>query len=394
MRIGIFTATFLPKIGGTELSVDRMARHFAARGHRVVVITHDKAGRPNVDYPVFQFARPRFRRKWPGVYALPLRRAWREHRFDALLCVNANPTAYAAWYARKLGARFAIVANPRGGDLHPSTVQAKPRRWQRWTRLGYRRADRIIAISSAMRQRVDEFVGPPLPPVDVVYNGVDVAGQRQRAAEAQRAASTGELAQTAELADLAGRPFVLHLARVEHLKRQATAAEAIARCAQPLRARGVRYVFAGNGPGLDDLRQRIVALGIDDLLWLPGMVHEPLKAWLLSHAALFISTSAEEGMPNAMLEAIAHGRPVLASDIPAHRDIVEARGCGRLFAVDDVAALAEQLIAILDADLEPMRRAALLAAEQVFSYETMIDGYERSLAAAITARSGASSPIR
>lgn len=393
MRIGIFTATFLPKIGGTETSVDRLARHLIARGHHVVVITHQSRGQPLVDYPVFLFKRPRLRRMWPGVFALPIKRAWIQHRFDVLLCMNANPTAYGGLWARRIGARFAIVACPRGIDLYPSLLAQRGVLYRHFTRHAYRSSDRIIAISSFMRSELDRFVGPPLPPIDMIFTGVDLDEQAALRESARVAASHNRIDILTRFDQLSSSRFIVHMARICDYKRQHIAVEAVGIAADALRAAGVKYVLAGDGPMMGEIVQQIQRLGVGEIVLLPGMVREPDRSWLLNQAMFYVSTSSEEGMPNAVLEAIAQGAPVLASDISPHHDILDDRSCGRFFRTDDAADLAAQLIAMLDADLPGMRIAARRAADQM-SIQRMVDGYEASLAAAIRLRADGSAPRR
>lgn len=387
MRIGIFTSTFLPKVGGTERSVDAMARAFAARGHDVVVITHDKHGVPEVPYPLFQFPRPRFRRRWPGVFAGPLRRAWARHRFDVLLCTNGNPTAYGAGIARKLGPRFAIVANPRGFDLYPTNIEHMSRGWRRWTRRGYRNADRIVAISSYMTQRLREWVGEPLPPIDLVFNGVNIEERRAAAARAAEAFEHDQVQVARRYERLRDRRFILQLARVEPRKRQGLVVEALARARNRLDAVDLCYVIAGQGNAMADVQAAIERHGLGNRVFMVGLCGEPDKSWLLENARFMVASSIEEGMPNVVLEALAHGRPVLASDILPHRDILEGRACARLFRTDDRDELETQLRAMIDADHETMSADAR-AASASFSVDQMIAGYERAFERALAERQG------
>ena len=393
MRIGILTATFLPKIGGTERSVDRLARHFTARGHQVVVVTHDRNGEPDVDYPVFLFKRPKFRGKWPGVFARPIKQAWRKHQFDALLCMNANPTAYGALWARRLGASFAIVSCPRGVDLYPSLLKQRSGYYRHLTRYAYRKSDRIIAISSFMRSQLEAFVGPPLPPIDSVYTGIDLSEQAELAQRAAEAAEIDQVRIVKTFPQLALGKFILHMARICDYKQQDIAIEALVQQAQALRAAQVRYVMAGDGPMFDEIGDGVRRAGLEDVVIMPGMVGEPDRTWLLNHALFFVSTSREEGMPNAVLEAIAQGCAVLVTDIAPHHDILDGRSCGRFCKVNDAKELGERLVEMLDADLPTMGQAAHAAARD-FTIEAMVDGYERSLAAAIRDRAGGSGPTR
>ena len=86
-------------------------------------------------------------------------------------------------------------------------------------------------------------------------------------------------------------------------------------------------------------------------------------------------------MPNAVLEALALGRPIIASDIGPHRELVGDPGTGLLFPVDDPAALAAAMRHLLDAT--PAERDAWQAAAHTLrprlTLAGMIDGYEHAL---------------
>ncbi len=89
-------------------------------------------------------------------------------------------------------------------------------------------------------------------------------------------------------------------------------------------------------------------------------------------------------MPNAVIEAIAAGLPVLVSDIEPHRELIELTQSGWTFRFPDVDDLAAQLVRLLEEDLTGYRQAAR-ANRNCFSLNTMIDGYEQSLSRAIEA---------
>lgn len=92
----------------------------------------------------------------------------------------------------------------------------------------------------------------------------------------------------------------------------------------------------------------------DPRVRIPGAVTGALKDALVAHAAIFALPSRVEGLSLALLEGMAAGRCIVASDIPANRDVAE--GCAALFPWGDEAALAAQIQALLD---DPQRRDAL-----------------------------------
>jgi len=85
---------------------------------------------------------------------------------------------------------------------------------------------------------------------------------------------------------------------------------------------------------------------------------EEVGLWLTA-ADLFCLTSDEEGLPNAVLEAMASGLPVICTDFASAREILPRSELGLIVPRGDDAALADAILALLD---DPGRRAAIAAA--------------------------------
>lgn len=121
---------------------------------------------------------------------------------------------------------------------------------------------------------------------------------------------------------------------------------------------GLRLVLAGNGPAEDELRTRVgsrdLAGRTEFLGWLRGAALDAEYA----RAALFVLPSRTEGLPLALLEAMWHGVPCVATTVGAVPEIL-ADGAGALVPPQDADALASTVQALLD---DPARAAALGAA--------------------------------
>jgi L-malate glycosyltransferase len=372
MRVCLFTPTFLPSVGGAELAGDRILRGLQGRGHEVQVLCQDHGEPGGVAYPVMRYKRPPAQHLWPEVLSRHVGRAFRKRPFDVMLAFYGYPTGYAAARVKdKLG--FRLVVSARGADLYPNFHALRKPRVKATIRAGYRGADRIISLSDWLDGRLAEVAGPGLPAIDRVLNGIDldVFDRELKAAE-----------EIAAPFDLVPGRFVLHLARVGPVKRQDLAVDAVGKLAGRFREAGMKYVFVGQGEMLDGLRQRVEAMGIGDVVKFLSRQTGVNKYWLLGHAHSFVTTSREEGMPNAVIEAVAAGLPVLASDIGPHRELMGLTKAGWTFRFPDVDDLAAQLVKLLEDDLSSYHDAAK-SCRGLFSLETMIDGYERSLNAAI-----------
>lgn len=122
----------------------------------------------------------------------------------------------------------------------------------------------------------------------------------------------------------------------------------------------VKVVVVGGSSFSQDYVAEITALAANDpRIVLPGFLYKAELAGLYTHAAAFVQPSDVEGLPLTLLEAASYGIPVLASDIAPHREILAGCRCRahRTFPQGDGAALATELVAMLD-DREDLRRQA------------------------------------
>lgn len=118
-----------------------------------------------------------------------------------------------------------------------------------------------------------------------------------------------------------GRRSVLFMSRFVHQKGIFELVEAFARVADEFPA--VDLVMAGDGPEMARLRERVAALGLADRVLFPGYVVGVEKARLLRACSIYtLPTYLGEGMPIALLEAMAVGKPLLTAKAGAIPHIV------------------------------------------------------------------------
>lgn len=134
--------------------------------------------------------------------------------------------------------------------------------------------------------------------------------------------------------------------------------------------RSARLVILGEGPERERLEALATELGIDQDVCLPGFELNPYK--YMSKAAVFVLSSAWEGFGNVLVEALAAGAPVVATDCrDGPREILTATGQGRLAPVGDSAGLAKEIVATLNT---PSTRASE-SALRVFTREHVVSQY-------------------
>jgi len=362
-RVLLITGALGP--GGTELSVVALARGLRERaaaetelallavgGERARALR--AAGVPVEELGVAgRIWRPRNVRR-----LLRLARIVRAHRIDVVHTFLFDADFYGMLAAR-LGRPRAVVTTRR------ALKRGKPHhlRGYRWTN---RFVDRVVANSEVVRRFTIERERIDPGKVVTIPNGVDAA--RAAGGDRERFRRRHGIARGARL--------VGSLGTVKPVKGSHRLLEALAPLMQ-LRPE-IELLFAGEaeGPFADRLRAEAERAGIGARVHFPGPVEH--VADLLAALDVFVLPSLSEGMSNALLEAMAAGCAIVATDVGGNRECLESAGeepCGLIVPPDDPAPLREAIGTLLD---DPARRAALgerarRRARAAFSLERMIE---------------------
>jgi len=136
---------------------------------------------------------------------------------------------------------------------------------------------------------------------------------------------------------------------------------------------GATMMGSGNPDGLEEVRGWVNDWGIEDAVHLAGMRTDVER--LLRGADLLVLPSHREGMPRSILEAMATGLPVVATDIRGCREEVVDGETGLLVPIHDPVRLADAILRILD---DPEKRRAMGDAgrrrvEELFDEEKVLD---------------------
>ena len=278
-----------------------------------------------------------------------LRRQLRGGRdFDLIDAHYFYPDGVAAvLLGRALGRPVVVTA--RGSDLNLIAEYAIPQGWIRWSA---RHADGLVAVSRGLKQRLANL-GIAEERVHVLRNGVDPALFRPTDRDAARQA----LGLT--------RPTLLAVGNLVRLKSHRMMVEAL------VGLPAVDLVIVGEGPeraAIEALaRQRQVA----DRVRLLGHVPQDRLPDIYSAADLLLLVSTHEGWPNVLLESMACGTPVIASDVDAIADIVAVPEAGRILTgptPERLAATAREFLGALPA------RAATRAYAEGFDWQSTTEG--------------------
>jgi glycosyltransferase involved in cell wall biosynthesis len=282
-------------------------------------------------------------------YLPALTRYLRQQRPAALLSAEPHCNLVALWAQRLAGGPTRVVVSER--NMLSSFVAKFRGRW-RWRYLpplvghAYGRAHAVVAVSEAVANDLARITGLPRAGITPIPNPV-VSRQLQ-----ELAAKPVDHAWFTEAAP----PVVICVSRLVPQKDIATLLQAfgLLRASRP-----AHLLILGEGPERATLEQRIRDLGIADDVSLAGWVENPYP--YMARAGVLVLPSLFEGLPGVLVQAMACGCPVVATDCPGGSSEVLGHGSyGRLVPVGDPEAMARAIAAQLDAipDRDRLRRRA------------------------------------
>lgn len=281
--------------------------------------------------------------------ALPtVRRLQREEDFDVIDAHFVYPDGAAAVL---LGAWLGkpVTVTARGTDINEFPQYLVPRTWIRWV---LRRADALITVSAALRTAMLNL-GANAQRVTVLRNGVDVKlfspGDRQAVRAALNLQGPTLLSVGHLLADKGHHLVIQALAQLD----------------------GVHLLIVGDGPMRAELQALATRLGVAERIRWNGTLQQHELARYYAAADATVLASKLEGMPNVLLESIACGTPVIATNVGGNGEIVSSRDAGVLMSARSVDAVVEAY-----RELERIRpdRAAVRRHAEQFGWEPTTEG--------------------
>jgi len=163
-------------------------------------------------------------------------------------------------------------------------------------------------------------------------------------------------------------PVIIAVGRLTDAKDYPTLLKALAIVGKK---RNVKCIILGEGELRDELQAQISQLALGDAVDLHGFVDNPYA--FLSKADLFVLSSKREGFPNVLVEAMACGAPVVATDCPSGpAEILDKGKYGPLVPVGDAQALADAMLKTLD---DHLPAETLITRARQFSVEKIADQY-------------------
>jgi glycosyltransferase involved in cell wall biosynthesis len=356
----ILHVVFSLEPGGMENGVANVTRALEARGHEIHVCCLAHGGKF-----VERFDRPErihILGKSEGVSLAAVMRLGSQIRRvspDIIHTHNFGPLIYTSlaapgWKDRTIHGEHAELT-PQ--ELAPRRVMLR--------RFLYGRVRRVHTVSEELRRSLIRLGFPP-EKIGVVVNGVDTA-RFCPASRAEARAETG-LPRDAVILGLVGRygEFKRHIDLIDAFERLPPAA-----------GRDIHLVFVGGGgPAGEAVARRVTASPCSARIRIAGFQNDA-RPWYRA-LDLLVIPSVNEGLSNALLEAMACGVPALAHTACGSADVITDGADGYL---RDIGSSASLVAALTSALADPARLPVLGAAarqtvEQRFSLVSMVNAYE------------------
>ncbi len=356
--------------GGLENGIVNLINHMPvdAYRHAVVALTEvnpdfaRRIVRPDVQYHSLHKPAGHGAKLWPAMARLI-------HQCRPAIVHTRNLAALemqlpAAW--ARVPAR---VHGEHGRDVED--LAGTNRRLQ-WVRRAYSPfVHHYVALSRDLASYLEHQVGISPARLTQVYNGVD----------AVRFSPCGD-----ERASPAGSPFadpglwvVGTVGRMQVVKHQTLLARAFALALQqqPALQNRMRLVLVGEGPLRALAQAALTEGGVVDLAWLPGERAD--VPTVMRGLDAFVLPSLAEGISNTILEAMACGLPVIATDVGGNAELVRHGQTGLVIPPDDVQAMAQALCILANQPQEARRMgvAGRAIIEQHFSLQAMVAAYQQ-----------------
>jgi glycosyltransferase involved in cell wall biosynthesis len=322
--------------GGGERAMLNLASGLADHGYSVDLVLATAEG-PYMDrvHPEVRVVDLRCSRV---VAALPgLVSYMRRERPSAIVASQTHAAIVAVWARAVAGVAVPLILNEQT-TLSPSAAGHVARRLRdqllpTLARHFYPRSDAITAVSQGVKDDLVRVVGVPEPLVRVIFNPV----------------VTPELLRDAKAPcdhpwlQPGAPPVILAAGRLTVQKDFPMLLRAFSRVRARLAA---RLIIIGEGEDRPQLEGLAASLGVADDVELPGFVRNPFA--YMARASLFALSSQWEGLPTVLIEAMACGAPIVATDCPSGPYEILAGGrFGRLAPVGDDAAFAQAALELL-----------------------------------------------
>jgi sugar transferase (PEP-CTERM/EpsH1 system associated) len=320
-------------VGGLENGLVNLINHIPVERfrHAIICLTEFSAFRRRLrrsDVPVFALHKP------PGNSPVMHFRLWRLLRqLRPDIVHSRNLGALEATVPAMLAGVSVRIHGEHGREV--DDLDGRNAKQQVMRRLFKPFVSHYTAVSRDLESYLQQKVGVPRSRIAQIYNGVD----------SERFHPARERREDLPWAGFAGADkFVIGtVGRMQEVKDQLTLARAFARLVHDLPGakQRLRLVMIGDGPLREKVRAVLANAGVEQLAWLPGERDDVPQ--IMRSLDLFVLPSLAEGISNTILEAMASGLPVVATDVGGNPELIEPGITGSLVPRDEPDSMARAM---------------------------------------------------
>ena len=347
-------------LGGIERMVSNLLPHFIARGLRVDLVL-------NIPGCIHLWNIPpevrivNLKARNPLVRLPRLIKYLRRERPFAMLSANHYANEVAVLAKRLARAPTRIVVSERN-NVVLRAKQAHPLHLRRLTplaaRLFYPRADAVVTVSRQMATDLSDLTGLPIERITTIYSPINPELPDKVTEPLEH-----------PWFDSGALPVVLAAGRMEDQKDYPTLIRAFALVKQ---ARPARLIILGEGSRRAQLEALVHELGLQDDVQMPGQVANPYAYMARSQA--FVLSSRWEGLPNAVIEALAAGVPVISTDCKTGpSELLDNGRYGELIPVGEPATMAQAILKVLSGNIKTVDASWLSQFSVEYSAQQYLD---------------------
>ena len=367
MRILLLNSEYPPIGGGAGNASAYIAQRLAKMGHETIVITsrfgdmphQERSGNLTVQrIPALRRRQDRSGALEQVIFILSASfwasRLVSRFKPNATLAFFGAPSGVVALVLNKLF-NIPYVVSLRGGDVpgfRPYDFKTYHKMLAPLLRMVWKSASSIVANSNGLRDLARAF--DPRFEIPIIPNGVDL-----------------DLYATAER-DWQS-PLLMSAGRLVHQKGLDIGIRALA----GLKHLNWQWQIAGDGPQMDALKALVNEHGLNDRVIFRGWQSREELIQCYKQANLFLFPSRHEGMPNAVLEAMASGLPVVATRIAGNEELVVQEKTGFLVESENVNSLQQALHELIENPSlrEKMGAASRQRVEEFYSWDNTAKQY-------------------
>lgn len=253
-----------------------------------------------------------------------------------ILQTHLPASAYFAVIAGKMAGIPNLVYTFHSSNLLPPRKGFSLRNLLRrkLTQVLCRQVNVIVAVSQAIENRLLELIPNQVSLIRIIPNGIDIQTYKEVPA-------SGALKKTLGMAPQA--PLITMVGSLSLVKNQTMFLKALVSLVKSYPE--VRAVLVGDGPQKNHLLSLCQELGLSPFVHFLGLRRDIPD--ILSETDIFVCTSRWEGLPLAILEAMAAGRPIVATNVPGVQEVLDQES-GILVALDKPETLVESLVRLIE----------------------------------------------